>query len=100
MIFWDPEHWTIRGGPEAKKFGDDYTQSTQAQVQHDRSLYLYNVVGELSIKDAIEVIREARRLGKIYGWKKIIWERRRKDGSTHKVYIPIIGNSEGIRKES
>lgn len=85
--FLDIEQITLRGGPEAVKFGDPYTCSAQGKVEHDRWIYLYNIVGEY--KDIRSALRKVFKLGKEYGWTGIRWERVRKDGQIHIVEFKL-----------
>ena len=91
--FLDPEHFTVRAGPETHKYGDPFRSLCSVQVQHDRYVYMYAIAGELDKRDALAMIDEVRRVGKEQGWKGIIWnrERVRPDGTkyTHTVRIPI-----------
>ena len=85
----DPEHWTFRYGPVFKQFGDEYQKCCQGAVQFDRKLYLYAITGNTSQTELLEIIDEARRISKLYGYTKIIWVRKRKDKSEHFVEVPI-----------
>lgn len=70
------------------------------QVQHDRSVYLYAVAGELVLRDLLAVIDIVRAEARKYGWTRIIWHREKiaPDGRqyTHIVDIPIEGRSYAV----
>jgi hypothetical protein len=85
--FIDIEQITLRGGPETHKFGDPYICSGQGKIEHDRYIYLYNIVGDY--KDIRSALRKVSILGKEYGWKGIRWERIRIDGTIHIVEFKI-----------
>lgn len=92
--FGDIEQITIRVGPKAIKFGDDWERSCQGKVEHDRWIYLYAIAGEFRPSEMKEIIRETIRLGKQFGWKGIRWTRLRSDGTVHHVNFPISQHKE------
>lgn len=92
----DPDRWTFRWGPDARVMGDDYVSTCQGQREHDNRFYLYAVVsdtdpekdpdGSIRRQRAVEgmaVIEKAKELALIYGWRKIIWVRKRKGKPDH-----------------
>lgn len=87
--FSDVEQITIRVGPDAFKFGDEWERSCQGKVEHDRYVYLYAIAGEYGPREMKEIIRETVRLAHQFGWKGIRWTRKRKNGTTHVVNFPI-----------
>jgi hypothetical protein len=81
--FFDIEQITLRGGPEAVKFGDPYTWSGQGKVESDRYIYLYGFSGE-HLKPR-PVIAKLKDMGKLWGWTGLKWERLHEDGTIKKV---------------
>lgn len=93
--FGDVEQITIRVGPVANKFGDEWERSCQGKVEHDRWIYLYAIAGTFGSTEMKAIIREVTRLGKLFGWKGIRWTRVRSDGTVHRVEFPINHEQEG-----
>lgn len=91
--FSDVEQITIRVGPRAHRFGDDWERSCQGKVEHDRWIYLYAIAGEFGPAEMKEIIRETRKLAHQFGWRGIRWQRlrRRANGAMHEhlVEFPI-----------
>jgi len=44
--FLDPEHFTVRAGPEATAYGKPWRSCCSMTIQHDRKVYLYAIAGE------------------------------------------------------
>ena len=79
--FIDIDHITLRYGPEAHKYGDPYIATVQGTVEHDRYLCMTGMgEGYTEFRDGLEKLGT---LGKIWGWKGIRWERKRKNGTLH-----------------
>lgn len=77
--FIDIEQITLRGGPEAVQFGDQYTWSGQGKLESDRYIYLYGFSGQLL--KPLSVIAKLKEMGKIWHWTGLRWERLHEDGS-------------------
>jgi hypothetical protein len=90
--FLDPEHFTVRAGPEAIQFGDEWRSCCSVTIQHDRRVYMYaiasNVVNAQAVRDMKDMIRAVREVARLYGWVEILWHRER-GGKTHIAHIPI-----------
>lgn len=91
--FLDPKIFEIRGGPDCRKWKDDYTSVGTAIVQRDRSIYFGLACthgGEQRPEDYLSAIEEAKKLGQVYGWTEIIWDRVHRGGRITTIRIPII----------
>lgn len=91
--FLDPEHFTVRGGPEATGYGKPWRSCCSMTIQHDRSVYLYAIAGQLPVEDFKAAVAAIKAEAPKHGWTEIIWhrERRHKDGTpyTHLVRIAL-----------
>jgi hypothetical protein len=85
----DPIAFSIRGGDDAKEFGDYYTCSGLVLIQRDRSALIEGFAGEFSPADYRDAIGQLRELGLRYRWKEILWDRMA-DGLMRPVRIPIV----------
>lgn len=85
--FIDIEQITLRGGPDAYKFGDEYTWSAQGKVEHDRYIYISGMSG--SYLRPLPVITKLKEMGRLWKWNGIRWERLREDGSMKVIEIKI-----------
>lgn len=87
MEFFDIEQITLRGGPEAIKFGDPYTWSAQGKLEHDRFIYIFGAAGE-HLK-ARPVIRKLQEMGRLWNWNGIRWERILENGQIKIIEVKI-----------
>ena len=64
----------LRGGPDFKKFGDNFSFSAVALIESE-TLHIKSMTGIMPVT----IRNDIKELMRAHGYKKILWERARKD---------------------
>lgn len=92
----DPRVFSLRVGDAAFEHGDPFTGCGMIEVQRDRSVLIEAFAGEFTNRDFGDTISQLRKLGELYRWTEIVWDRTN-TGSMRPIRIPIFKGATGPR---